>query len=226
MINKEKTDAHLGKRVHEYLVSKGVETPMTEAVDNVSGLEKKSIIEDAFADIMYALGLDIKDDSLMETPRRVAKMYVDELYWGLDYDNFPKCTQIENKMGYDEMVIEKNITSMSSCEHHFLTIDGKAAIAYIPNKTVLGLSKMNRIVEYFSRRPQVQERLTEQIYHTLVYILDTEDVAVVVEGVHYCVKSRGVSDCSSLTTTSKLGGKFKHDPALRAEFLKLAKDGK
>lgn len=220
-MQKEKTDARLGKTVHEYLVSKGVETPMNESVNNVSNLEKKSIIEDAFSDIMKGLGLDLNDDSLMETPARLAKMYVDELYWGLDYDNFPKCTAIENKMGYDEMIIEKNITSMSTCEHHFVTIDGKAKVAYIPNKIVLGLSKLNRIVEFFSRRPQVQERLTEQIYHTLVFILGTEDVAVVIEGVHYCVKSRGVQDYNSSTTTSKLGGKFRENPSLRSEFLSL-----
>ena len=159
----------------------------------------------------------------METPTRLAKMYVDELYWGLDYNNFPKCTAIENKMGYDEMVLEKNVTVLSTCEHHFVTIDGLAAIAYIPNKKVIGLSKLNRIVEFFSKRPQVQERLTEQIYHTLTYILGTEDVAVVIDAVHFCVRSRGVRDYNSSTITSKLGGRFKSNPALRAEFLSLSK---
>ena len=138
-------------------------------------------------------------------------------------ENFPKCTVIDNKMGYDEMVIEKDITVMSNCEHHFVTIDGKAHIAYIPKGKVLGLSKMNRIVEYFARRPQVQERIAEQVYHALSFILGTEDVAVVIEGTHYCVKSRGVEDHNSYTLTAKLGGCFKTEPDCRAEFMSLIK---
>ena len=180
-------------------------------------------IEKHFAAIMDILGLDRNDDSLTETPKRVAKMYVNEIFWGLKPENFPKCTVIENKMGYDEMVIERDITLMSNCEHHFVTIDGKAHVAYIPKGKVLGLSKLNRIVEYFARRPQVQERIAEQVYHALVYILGTEDVAVVIEGVHYCVKSRGVEDHSSFTMTAKLGGCFKSEPDCRAEFMSLIK---
>ena len=132
-----------------------------------------------------------------------------------------KCTTIENKMQYDEMVLERDISVMSSCEHHFVTIDGVAHVAYIPDKLVLGLSKMNRIVEYFARRPQVQERLTEQVYHALSFILETEDVAVVIDAEHFCVKSRGVEDSHSSTLTSKLGGKFKSEDSLRAEFMHL-----
>lgn len=216
-----KTDPVLGQRVEEYLKSKGVHTPtITEALEQKDDQKIKKI-EKHFAAIMDILGLDRQDDSLEETPKRVSKMYVNEIFWGLKPENFPKCTVIENKMGYDEMVIEKDITLMSNCEHHFVTIDGKAHVAYIPKKKVLGLSKMNRIVEYFARRPQVQERIAEQVYHALSYILETEDVAVVIEGVHYCVKSRGVEDHSSYTMTAKLGGCFRSEPDCRAEFMSL-----
>ena len=217
--NKTKTDPELGRRVHEHLVKKGVETPV---IDNgMSRTDKVELIEAKFTDIMNALGLDLGDDSLVETPKRVAKMYVNEIFWGLDYEAFPKCTTVENKMKYDEMVVERGINVQSNCEHHFVVIDGKATVAYIPNEKVLGLSKINRIVEYFAKRPQIQERLTEQVYYALQYILDTDNVAVVVDASHYCVKSRGVEDVGSSTVTSKLGGGFKTDPALRAEFMNL-----
>lgn len=222
-LQKGKTDADLGYKIEEYLREKGVHTPTV--VDKLLTKDESKIkkIEKHFASIMDILGLDRTDDSLEETPKRVAKMYVNEIFWGLKPENFPKCTVIENKMGYDEMVIEKDITLMSNCEHHFVTIDGKAHVAYIPKDKVLGLSKLNRIVEYFARRPQVQERIAEQVYHALVYILGTEDVAVVIEGVHYCVKSRGVEDHSSYTMTAKLGGCFKSEPECRAEFMSLIK---
>ena len=218
-LQKTKCDAELGYKIEEYLREKGVNTPTV--LDSLLKKDEFKIkrIEKHFDAIMTTLGLDLGDDSLMDTPKRVAKMYVNEIFWGLRPENFPKCTVIENKMGYDEMVIEKDITMMSNCEHHFVTIDGKAHVAYIPKGTVLGLSKLNRIVEYFSRRPQVQERIAEQVYHALVYILGTEDVAVVIEGVHYCVKSRGVEDHSSSTLTAKLGGCFRSEPDCRAEFM-------
>jgi GTP cyclohydrolase I len=219
--NVNKCDPELGLKVEAYLKSKGVHTPTIEEALNQKDDTKIKKIEKHFASIMDIIGLDRQDDSLEETPTRVAKMYVREIFWGLKPENFPKCTVIENKMGYDEMVIEKDITMMSNCEHHFVTIDGKAHIAYIPKGKVLGLSKMNRIVEYFARRPQVQERIAEQVYHALSYILETEDVAVVIEGVHYCVKSRGVEDHSSYTMTAKLGGCFKNEPECRAEFMSL-----
>jgi GTP cyclohydrolase I len=219
--NVNKCDPELGLKVEAYLQSKGVHTPTIEEALNQKDDAKIKKIEKHFASIMDIIGLDRQDDSLEETPIRVAKMYVREIFWGLKPENFPKCTVIENKMGYDEMVIEKDITMMSNCEHHFVTIDGKAHIAYIPKGKVLGLSKMNRIVEYFARRPQVQERIAEQVYHALSYILETEDVAVVIEGVHYCVKSRGVEDHSSYTMTAKLGGCFKNEPECRAEFMSL-----
>lgn len=218
---KGKTDSKLGMEVEAYLHSKGVHTPTNSTRLNASDELKIFDIEKHFSEIMTILGLDLDDDSLTDTPKRVAKMYVNEVFWGLKPENFPKCTVISNKMGYDEMVIEKDITLMSNCEHHFVTIDGKAHVAYIPKDKVLGLSKMNRIVEYFARRPQVQERIAEQVYHALSYILGTEDVAVVIEGVHYCVKSRGVEDGSSYTMTAKLGGCFKNEPDCRAEFMSL-----
>lgn len=217
--NKTKTDPDLGRQVHEYLVKMGVETPTID-----SDLDRKfkiDQIEQHFKSIMETLGLDLTDDSLIETPKRVAKMFVNEIFWGLDYEAFPKCTTVSNKMKYDEMVIERNINVQSNCEHHFVVIDGLATVGYIPNERVLGLSKINRIVEYFSKRPQIQERLTEQIYYALQYILGTDNIAVVINAQHYCVKSRGVEDTGSSTVTSKLGGGFKTDPALRAEFMNI-----
>ena len=228
--NKTKTDPVLGQQVHEYLVKMGVETPTIRTKNpQYEELDRKTkidLIEHNFTQIMNTLGLDLTDDSLAETPKRVAKMYVNEIFWGLDYDAFPKCTTVDNKMNYNEMVVERNVSVQSNCEHHFVIIDGLATVAYVPKQKVLGLSKINRIVEYFSKRPQIQERLTEQIFHTLQFILETEDVAVVINARHYCVRSRGVEDTGSSTVTSKLGGGFKSDPALRNEFLSIARMGK
>lgn len=224
--NKTKTDPALGQQVHEYLVKMGVETPMMPNFNHYDRKQKIDMIEDYFKNIMHTLGLDLTDDSLIETPKRVAKMYVNEVFWGLDYEAFPKCTTVENKMKYDEMVVERNIVVMSNCEHHFVQIDGLATVAYVPSKKVLGLSKINRIVEYFAKRPQIQERLTEQVFHALCYILETDDVAVMIDARHYCVAARGVEDTGSSTVTCKLGGGFKTDPAARAEFLSIARMGK
>ena len=222
--NKTKTDPELGQKIHEHLVKMGVETPTKDSA--LDRKEKIEVIEAHFNGIMRALGLDLEDDSLMDTPKRVAKMYVNEIFWGLDYDAFPKCTTVANKMGYDEMVVERNVNVQSNCEHHFVIIDGLATVAYVPHEKVLGLSKINRIVEYFSKRPQIQERLTEQVFHTLCYILETDNVAVMIDAQHYCVKSRGVEDTGSSTVTTKLGGGFKTDAAARAEFLSIARMGK
>lgn len=194
------------------------QTPMKE--NDYSNLENKAkleVIEKHFREIMLVLGLDLADDSLMDTPRRVAKMYLNEIFYALDESKFPKITVVENKMG-SQMVSESNITVNSTCEHHFVTIVGKAHVAYIPGKNVLGLSKFNRIVEFFSARPQVQERLTEQVQKCLQLILETDNVAVVIDAVHFCVRSRGVKDESSFTRTSALGGVFLNDAATRAEF--------
>jgi GTP cyclohydrolase I len=223
--NKTKTDPILGQQVHEHLVKMGVETPTIDT-KNLDRKDKIDEIEKHFASIMNILGLDLTDDSLTETPKRVAKMYVNEIFWGLDYEAFPKCTTVDNKMNYNEMVVERNVSVQSNCEHHFVIIDGLATVAYVPNQKVLGLSKINRIVEYFSKRPQIQERLTEQIFHTLCFILETDDVAVMIDAQHYCVKSRGVEDTGSSTVTVRLGGGFKSDPAARNEFLSIARMGK
>jgi GTP cyclohydrolase I len=222
--NKTKTDPELGQKIHEHLVKMGVETPTKD--NSLDRKEKIEVIETHFNGIMKALGLDLEDDSLMDTPKRVAKMYVNEIFWGLDYDAFPKCTTVANKMNYDEMVVERNVNVQSNCEHHFVIIDGLATVAYVPNEKVLGLSKINRIVEYFAKRPQIQERLTEQVFHALCYILETDNVAVMIDAQHYCVKSRGVEDTGSSTVTTKLGGGFKTDAAARAEFLSIARMGK
>lgn len=187
--------------------------------NELSDDQKIEQIADKFKDIMDILGLDIENDSLQNTPRRVAKMYVQELFRGLREDHFPKITVIENEMLYDQMVLVKDIGIISLCEHHFVTIHGRAHIAYIPSHGVIGLSKINRIAEYFARRPQVQERLTKQIADCLSHVLKTEDVAVYIQAKHYCVISRGVEDANSETITTDLRGAFKHNSDTRKEFL-------
>ena len=181
--------------------------------------ERYDVIQASFTQILNTLGLDLQDDSLEQTPHRIAKMYVDEIFSGLDYTHFPKITVIENKMNVEEMVCVDDIDLTSTCEHHFVTIDGSAKVAYIPKDTVIGLSKINRLVRFFSQRPQVQERLTQQVLVAMQTLLGTEDVAVTINAVHYCVKSRGVQDGNSHTRTTSLGGVFKSDPSSRAEFL-------
>ena len=190
-------------------------------IDNgLSRDEKYSLVKSSMTDIVTTLGLDLRDDSLTETPHRIAKMYVDELFGGLDYSNFPKISVIDNKMGVEEMVKVDNISVISTCEHHFVTIDGASRVAYIPNNKIIGLSKINRIVRFFAQRPQVQERLTQQILVALQTLLETDDVAVTIDATHYCVKSRGVMDTNSSTQTTALGGQFKEDHRTRAEFLR------
>lgn len=223
--DKTKVDPILGKKVREYLIKMGVETPINNEALAVENKKKIDILEDAFTTIWKTVGMDLNDDSLQETPNRMAKMYINEIYFGLKEENFPKCTTVNNKMKYNEMVVERNVSVQSNCEHHGVIIDGLATVAYVPKDRVLGLSKINRIVEYFSKRPQIQERLTEQIFHTLQYILDTEDVAVMIDAQHYCVKSRGVEDTGSSTVTSRLGGGFKSDIAVRNEFYSIARSG-
>ncbi len=203
--------------VRDALVGKGLETPMIP--QNLSNEEKYSRIKESMTDIMLALGLDLGDDSLEETPHRIAKMYVQEIFSGLDYAHFPKITVIENKMSVDEMVKVKNISLTSTCEHHFVTIDGRARVAYIPKDKIIGLSKINRIVRFFAQRPQVQERLTQQVLVALQTILGTEDVAVTIDATHFCVKARGVMDVGSTTQTTALGGAFKACHRTRDEFL-------
>ena len=203
--------------VRDTLVHYGLETPM---IDNgLSAEQKYRRIEALMREVVQTLGLDLDDDSLAETPHRIAKMYVREIFSGLDYSEFPKLSLIDNKMGVNEMVKVRDIELISTCEHHFVTIDGTAKVAYIPKDKILGLSKINRLVRFFARRPQVQERLTRQILVALQALLGTEDVAVSIDAVHYCVKSRGVMDSNSRTSTTALGGCFEKNIHTRAEFL-------
>ncbi|MES2965971.1 MAG: GTP cyclohydrolase I FolE [Bdellovibrionota bacterium] len=192
----------------------------TPYIDNgLSPEQKMTKIAANFREILTTLGLDLTNDSLRESPERIARMYVTEVFKGLQKENFPKITAIENDMKYDQMLVVRDIAIVSTCEHHFVTIDGKATIAYIPNKKVLGLSKINRIADFFSRRPQVQERLTKQIADCMQAVLDTENVAVHLNAKHYCVISRGIEDHSSTTITADLRGDFKNDARTRSEFL-------
>ena len=195
------------------------ETPMRAGAFDLDDDSKVKLIEKSFADIMHVLGLDLEDDSLKGTPHRVAKMYVKEIFKGLNPANAPKIALFDNKYQYNHMLVERDITLYSNCEHHFVPIFGKAHVAYISNGKVIGLSKINRIVEFFSKRPQVQERLTVQIANYLKEVLDTEDVAVVIDARHLCVSSRGVEDTTSSTVTGTYLGKFANE-ATRDEFLK------
>lgn len=197
-------------------------TPLRADAFKLTKEEKIDIIKDDVRHIMETLGLDLSDDSLSGTPNRVAKMFVKEIFGGLDPDKKPKASTFENKYKYGEMLVEKNITVYSTCEHHLLPIVGKAHVAYISNGTVVGLSKMNRIVDYFAKRPQVQERLTIQIVEELQNVLGTEDVACVIDAKHLCVNSRGIRDTESSTVTSEFGGKFK-EKETRREFLDYIK---
>jgi GTP cyclohydrolase I len=194
-----------------------VDTPW---IDNgLSDEEKIARIESSMRDIMQTLGLDLEDDSLRDTPKRVAKMYVQELFSGLSKETFPKITVVENKFSYQQMLIETNIEINSVCEHHLVPIIGACHIAYIPKDKVLGLSKFNRIARYFAQRPQVQERLTQQIHRALKDVLGTDDVSVVIDAIHMCVRMRGVRDGHTITRTSAIDGVFKAGNA-RAEFFR------
>lgn len=189
-------------------IATSVETPIRPDAFNRSNEEKKKLIAEHFREIMYLLGLDLTDDSLKGTPNRVAKMYVDEIFSGLDPLQKPTIALFDNKYQYNQLLVEKNISFYSNCEHHFVPIIGKAHVAYISSGKVIGLSKLNRIVQYFAQRPQVQERLTNQIANELKQILNTEDVAVIIEAKHLCVASRGVKDDTSETVTVYYGGVF------------------
>lgn len=200
-------------------ISTSIDTPMKADAFKLSDAEKIEKIELHFHEIMETLGLDLTDDSLKGTPHRVAKMYITELFDGLNPANKPKVALFENKYKYNQMLVEKGISFYSNCEHHFVPIYGKAHIAYISSGKVIGLSKLNRIVNYFAKRPQVQERLTVQIARELQDVLGTEDVAVLIDAKHLCVSSRGIKDSSSATVTSYYGGKFNEEQT-RSEFLK------
>ncbi len=196
-----------------------IQTPVRKDANRLSDEEKMQLIETKMIEVLDILGLDLNDDSLSGTPRRVAKMYVKEIFKGLNPDNLPKLSSFENKYKYGQMLVERDISVFSTCEHHLLPIIGKAHVAYISNGSVLGLSKINRIVDYFARRPQVQERLTVQIVKAMQEALGTEDVACVIDAKHMCLVSRGIKDITSSTLTAEYAGKFK-DPEVRKEFLR------
>lgn len=216
--NTTNTNDELG----ENHVGTSSDTPMTTDAFKLSDNEKIDIIKDDVRHIMETLGLDLTDDSLNGTPNRVAKMFVNEIFGGLNPEKKPTASVFDNKYKYGEMLVEKNITVYSTCEHHLLPIVGRAHIAYISNGTVVGLSKMNRIVDYFSKRPQVQERLTIQVVKELQKVLNTDDVACVIDAKHLCVNSRGIRDIESSTVTSEFGGQFQNKETKR-EFLDYIK---
>ncbi len=212
-------DIDISEVIGDDHISTALETPMVETAFELSDEEKISRIEHHFAEIMKTMGLDLTDDSLKGTPRRVAKMYIKEVFTGLDPKNKPAVALFNNKYKYKEMLVEKNITVKSFCEHHFVPIIGVAHVAYISNGNVIGLSKINRIVQYYAKRPQVQERLTVQIANELKKILKTEDVAVIIDAKHMCVSMRGVEDETSSTVTSSYHGKF-NDEKRKQELFK------
>ncbi|MFS1465227.1 GTP cyclohydrolase I FolE [Vibrio lentus] len=202
--------------IRQALTDSGLENPILS--NGLTDLDKIEELEVLFEKVIKILGLDLRDDSLCGSPKRIAKMFTLELFKGLNYDNFPKITLIDNKLSLNEMVKVDDIKVSSVCEHHFITIDGFAKVAYIPNKKIIGLSKINRIVDFFARRPQVQERLTKQIQHVIKLLLDTESVAISISAVHYCVKARGIMDQNSKTTTVAYSGEFLINSELRSEF--------
>jgi GTP cyclohydrolase I len=208
-------DPELGTKVFNALYEKKLDSLRNEA--NIDWA--KGVFFYGIRDGLTNLGLDIQDPSIKDTPKRFANMFVDELCWGLNYDNFPKCTTTPNDMSYDQMVLVRGIQTTSLCEHHLQTIDGVTHIAYIPKDKVMGLSKFARVTNFFARRPQIQERMTEQIHAALCYILDTDDIAVVVNAVHYCMKARGVEQQNCSTQTDKCSGRFLSQAPLRQEFL-------
>jgi len=217
LLSVQETEISLEDLLGDEHISTSADTPLRADAFDMDDKTKMLKIEEYFREIMNVLGLDLTDDSLRGTPKRVAKMYVQEIFAGLNPKNKPEIALFENKYKYKEMLVEKDITFYSNCEHHFVPIFGKAHVAYISNGQVIGLSKINRVVQYFARRPQVQERLTIQIAEELKRVLNTEDVAVVIDAVHLCVSSRGVQDNDSKTVTSHFGGKF-NDEASRREF--------
>lgn len=221
----EQVDRHWEENGEDHH-SSSQNTPLREDAFALSDEEKIKRIQGNVKDILETLGMDLEDDSLQGTPKRVAKMFVKEIFGGLHPDRKPKSSTFENKYQYGEMLVEKNITLYSTCEHHLLPIVGKAHIAYISNGTVVGLSKMNRIVDYYAKRPQVQERLTLQIVNEMKEVLGTEDVACLIDAKHLCVNSRGIRDVDCSTVTVEFGGRFKEEATQRAflDYIKLDTD--
>ncbi|QCI21453.1 GTP cyclohydrolase I FolE [Buchnera aphidicola (Hyadaphis tataricae)] len=204
--------------VYNALLEKNLENPILKGYNDISEKERELLIAKHIYKIMNCLNLDMYNDSLAQTPNRVAKMYLNEIFSGLNYENFPKITFINNKIKSREMIIIKNILLISTCEHHFLTMHGTATIAYIPQDKIIGLSKINRIARFYCNRPQIQERLTKQILFVLKLLLETNNIAIIVKMEHFCIKARGVSDANSRTITSSLKGLFKLDATVRNDF--------
>ncbi len=218
----ELLDKEIDSMGDDHIGSDSEETPLKDGAFDISDANKVSLIQEKVYEILDILGMDLTDDSLRGTPRRVAKMFVNEIFSGINPKNKPKMSTFENKYNYGEMLVEKNVTLYSTCEHHLLPIVGLAHVAYISNGTVVGLSKINRIVKYFAERPQVQERLTIQIVRELQKVLKTDSVACIIDAKHLCVNSRGIKDINSSTVTSEFGGEFKDDKFKR-EFLDYIK---
>ncbi|ANZ22369.1 GTP cyclohydrolase I [Buchnera aphidicola (Diuraphis noxia)] len=208
-------EAHIAYNV---LLKKKLENSILKEYNDINEKERELLISKYIRKIMILLNLDVKNESLKNTPNRISKMYINEIFSGLNYKNFPKITFIDNVINSNEMILVKNIILFSTCEHHLITINGQATIAYIPQKKIIGLSKINRIVQFYSKRPQIQERLTKQILFVLQALLETNSVAVVINMEHFCVKARGVCDVNSRTITSSFEGLFKSDKHLRNEF--------
>lgn len=206
--------------VHKVLLERGIENPLISSTKNINIKKRRKLISQCISKIMTLLNLDIKNDSISETPNRIVKMYIDEIFSGLDYINFPKITMIKNHIEIEEIITVRKISLTSTCEHHFVIIDGKATISYLPKNKIIGLSKINRIANFFASRPQLQERLTKQILVSLQTLLETNNVAVSIDAIHHCVKSRGIKD-NSITTTTSLGGLFQTSKNMRQEFLFL-----
>ncbi len=221
-VNNNKMNDERIDEIGENHISTSAESPIRPDAFDISDQEKIKRIEESVKDILITLGMDLTDDSMQGTPKRVAKAYVNELFMGLNPNNMPKASTFDNNYNYGEMLVEKNIVVYSTCEHHLLPIIGRAHVAYISDGKVIGLSKMNRIVEYFSKRPQVQERLTMQIVQAMQQALGTDDVACIVDAKHLCVNSRGIKDIESSTVTAEFGGKFK-DKEIKREFLDYVK---
>ncbi len=209
-------DPALGNKVAEHLEKLGIDNPVNGNINN-------NLVQQSIATLLTGLGIPLDDESIAKTPERVARFFINELFYGLDYNNFPKMTFNHNKYGYSEPVIAKNISFKSTCEHHLVTISGEAFVAYIPRDQVVGLSKLNRVVDFFARRPQVQERATLQIFRALQFLLGTEDVAVLIKATHHCITMRGVSDHNVENITYQFGGQFT-SPEMKRSFLELIKD--
>lgn len=208
--------------VKKTLLNRGLENPLIDPIKKISSIKRKKLIKNHITKIMELLNLDLKNSSIAETPDRIVKMYIDEIFSGLDYLNFPKITLIKNYDKLNETITIKKISLHSTCEHHFISVDGLATISYIPENNIIGLSKINRIVNFFASRPQLQERLTKQILVSLQTLLNTKNVAISINAIHHCVKSRGIKDLTSVTNTTLVDGLFKTNDKLHQEFIVIA----